>query len=103
MAANTTSPRDGENVTEVQADNTGAERADIGTSDGWGAVEIPGVVGDSTVDVDAQRFDDEPGHIELTARVGELNVVLSFDADEAEELAAKINSAAAFAGGETDE
>lgn len=99
MTANKGTPQAGENVSEEQS-NEEAELVDIGSADAWGSVEIPEEAGDCTVDVQAERLDGEPSQVNLTARVDGAGVTISLDVDDAEGLAAKISSAAAFAGGD---
>jgi len=103
MSANEDTPLCGENVTEEQLGNSGSEIVDIGSTDAELNVEIPDPDGHSSIDVEAERLDGEPSYVHLHARVGGVNVGVSLHVDEAQQLAAKLNSAAAFAGGEVDE
>lgn len=100
MAANTNSPGDGKDVTEGQC---GTEQTDIGSVDSWTSIKIPETNADTSISVRAERFDDEPSSVNITASVGGVGLTISLDVQEAEQLAAKISSAAAFAGGEGDE
>lgn len=102
MTATDNRSPDGENVSEVQSEDCGSELADIGSVDAETAVDVARDFEESSIRVQGQWLDEEPGYVEMSVSMlsGEMNISLSVD--EARALAAKLNSAAAFAGGESD-
>jgi len=103
MTATDNCSPNGENVPEEQFEDVGAEVADIGSVGADTAVDVASDFEESNIRVKGQWLDDEPGYVELKVSMlsGEMNISLA--PQEAQALAAKLNSAAAFAQGENDE
>jgi len=101
MAADNDTPPAGENVSEEQHGNheNGARVADIGSTQALTLVKAPSADAYAEIDVHGEWLDDEQGHVILKTYVGGAEIEISLNPDDADELAAKISSAAAYADG----
>jgi hypothetical protein len=83
----------------AQTDNTGATLSEYGATDAIGDVNIHTLDAvDASIDVEAEYLDDEPNAVHLAVDLSAVDVRLALAPNEAARLAAKLRSAAAFAG-----
>jgi hypothetical protein len=84
---------------EEKSDN-GAQLANFGSTSAQTDVDAPAFRGEADLSVHGEWLDDEPGHVSIKFSVQGLEAYISLSPADAEQLAAKIRSAAAYAEGE---
>lgn len=83
---------------EVRRDHTGAASLDAGETDARAFVEIAPDDADAEIRVEGTFLDGEPSVVECHVRGGgRAHVTLSFDVDDAHDLAERLTTAAEFA------
>ncbi|AXG11657.1 hypothetical protein [Haloplanus rubicundus] len=100
MAEKDTPPDTKEPATETDAQpaaNTGAALTTVGTAPAWKYLDLQGIDGRGPVKVRGQWLDDEPGTVEIEAKLDGAHLTLAFEPDRARAFAEQIVEAARFA------
>lgn len=103
MTADRSTPSEGQEADAPEQRPTTTPRDDSGqrtvgeTADVWASVDTREVVDATALLVRGYWYDDEPGRVEVTARLGTVDVDVSLAPDQARALARQLGEAARYA------